>query len=518
MRHIVPTVIFILGFVLFPMGTRAQYAMDYSFAMKGNAGDGVFAPHYLSANSHGLVTHANSGYLRASLTRGIEHDKRFSYEFGADLVGLLSSTSPVVTYKDGVAQSYHPGVSKFLVQQLYGGVKYRKVFLWAGVRELTDDVVNFELSSGGMVWSGNARPIPQVSAGFIDFVDFPGTKRWLQIKGEISYGKFIDNDYLRDHYNYYNSYITTGAFYHHKSIYFRSHPEKPFVVTIGAEQATQFGGTQRYYNKGVETETNTAPTEILDFLRVLIPLPGGSSSGKGDRMYVYGNSVGAFNFSAQYTFKNLSSVRGYFEWLFEDGSGMGKQNGWDGLWGLEYNSGGNHIVSGVVLEFLEMKDQSGAVIWDPEYMNIENMTPQGIGMDDYYNNYFYNGWAHFGLSNGTPMANAPLYNTDGYLRFKHNRIRTVHVGITGYMAREWKYRLLASYRTSWGTYFRPTPSPLNNMSGLIECNYAPLKLRGWNFTLSLAGDTGALNGDRWGVSIGVRKNGIWRVGKNKDKK
>ena len=69
--------------------------MDYAVSMAGNVGNGTFAPYYFSANKHGLVTHSKSGYLRAAFSRDIEMDKRISYEFGADCVGLLSSTSPV---------------------------------------------------------------------------------------------------------------------------------------------------------------------------------------------------------------------------------------------------------------------------------------------------------------------------------------------------------------------------------------------------------------------------------------
>ena len=183
----------------------AQYSMDYAVSMAGNAGSGTFAPYFLSANKHGLVTHSKSGYLRAALSRDIDMSKRFSYEFGADLVGLLSSTSPVACYdaNQGLLER-RPRVSSFRIQQLYVGIKYRKIFISAGNRELTDPVVNFELSSGGLVWSGNARPIPQVRAGFIDFVDIPYTKGWVQIKGDIAYGIFTDNDYARQHYNYYN--------------------------------------------------------------------------------------------------------------------------------------------------------------------------------------------------------------------------------------------------------------------------------------------------------------------------
>ena len=351
-------------------GVFAQHSTDYySLSMAGNAGNGIFAPYYLSANKHGLVTHSKSGYLRASVFKGLEMNKRFSYEFGIDLVGLMSSTSPVSYYSDGNLKTYNPGVSSFLIQQAYIGMKYRMIFISAGCRELTDEVVNFELSSGGLVWSGNARPIPQVRAGFIDFVDIPFTKGWVQIKGELAYGKFMDNDFLRDHYNYYNQYITTDALYHHKSISFRSNPDKPFVVTIGAELAAQFGGTKRYYKEGVliDSLTMKSPTRLKDFFKILFPSSGDGQSNKGDQAYYYGNHVGQWNLSAEYRFKNNSSVRGYFEWYYDDASGMGKFNGWDGLWGLEYKSGKKNWLSNVVLEYLDMTNQSGTLNWCPSY-------------------------------------------------------------------------------------------------------------------------------------------------------
>lgn len=491
----------------------AQYLMDYAVSMAGNVGNGTFAPYYFSANKHGLVTHSKSGYLRAAFSRDIEMDKRISYEFGADCVGLLSSTSPVSYYADGMVQTHNPKVSSFMMQQLYAGLKYRSLFLWAGARELTDEVVNFELSSGGLVWSGNARPIPQVCAGFIDFVDIPFTKGWVQIKGEFSYGKFMDSDFMREHYNYYNRYITTGALYHHKDISFRTNPDKPFVVTIGAELAAQFGGTQRFYQKGVliDSLTMKSPTRLKDFLQILVPTSGDDQTNKGDQAYYYGNHVGHWNLSAEYTFKNKSSIRGYFEWYYDDASGMGKLNGWDGLWGIEYKSGRKNWLSNVVLEYIDFTNQGGPLNWCPTDYDNPILETEATGFDNYYNNYFYNAWAHYGLSNGTPMAKSPLYNTDGYLSYKHNRFRGVHMGASGYITPEWRYKVLASYRTSWGNLFLPLADTEHDLSGLIECLYTPEKLPGWSFSVSLAGDLGELYGNQWGVAIGIKKSGILAI-------
>ena len=493
----------------------AQYSMDYAVSMAGNVGNGTFAPYYLSANKHGLVTHSKSGYLRAALSRDLDRSKRFSYEFGVDLIGRLSSTSPVAYYTDGQMTERRPGVSAFLIQQLYAGIKYRMIFISAGSRELTDPVVNFELSSGGLIWSGNARPIPQVRAGFIDFVDIPLTKGWVQIKGDLAYGKFMDNNYLKTHYNYYNHFITTGALYHHKSISFRSNPHKPFVVTIGAELAAQFGGTKRIYQNGVLRDdlTSKSPTRFRDFLQVLVPTSGDGSTNVGDQAYYYGNHVGQWNLSAEYTFKDKSSIRGYFEWYYDVASGMGKLNGWDGLWGLEYRSGRQNWLSNVVVEYIDFTNQGGPLNWCPTDFENPILTTDATGFDNYYNNYFYNGWTHFGLSNGTAMAKSTLYNTDGYLRYKHNRMRGIHVGALGYISPEWRYKVLASYRTSWGSLELPLADTEHDLSGLLECHYTPAKLAGWTFSLSLAGDLGKLYGDQWGVAIGIKKSGILTIGK-----
>ncbi len=72
------------------------------------------------------------------------------------------------------------------------------------------------------------------------------------------------------------------------------------------------------------------------------------------------------------------------------------------------------------------------------------------------------------------------------MRYKHSRIRGVHLGVAGYIAPEWKYKILASYRTSWGTAFFPLADTQHDMSGLIECVYSPIKLSGWSFSASLA--------------------------------
>ncbi len=52
------------------------------------------------------------------------------------------------------------------IQQLYGEIKYRGVFVEAGMKEHDSPILPQSLTSGDLVESGNARPIPQIRAGF----------------------------------------------------------------------------------------------------------------------------------------------------------------------------------------------------------------------------------------------------------------------------------------------------------------------------------------------------------------
>ena len=65
----------------------------------------------------------------------------------------------------------------------------------------------------------------------------------------------------------------------------------------------------------------------------------------------------------------------------------------DGLWGIEYRSKSPHaVVSGIVVEFLETKDQSGPFLWD----KTPQIPIQVSAGDWYYGHVVYNGWVHRG--------------------------------------------------------------------------------------------------------------------------
>lgn len=203
-------------------------------------------------------------------------------------------------------------------------------FLSVGLKEEEWSLLNSELSSGDYLVSGNARPIPQARIGFLGFQNIPFTRGWLQIYGVIAYGKFTDGKWLENHFNR-NSRITTGALYHYKCLYLRTKPAKPFSFAIGLQAAMQYKGTEQYYSKGVLTKTIEQPFCVKDIWKMLIP-----SLGYSREEYYEGNSLGCWDIVLRYRFRNGDEIQGVYESPWEDGSGIAKLNGFDGIWGLEY--------------------------------------------------------------------------------------------------------------------------------------------------------------------------------------
>lgn len=500
------TILFILLCIHWVYG---QDGVKYSAELATHASPGDFAPYYMTANRYGTVANGCGVYLRAGAFIEMDSTKRFSYAAGLELMGNYETASPVQKWENGAFTTQYVRPQIFRIQQLYADIKYRAVFLSVGMREKAHEnvITDFELSSGNLVLSGNTRPIPQVQAGFHRFVDIPFTKGWVQIKGDIAYGKFLGDDYLRSHYGYSTSFITTDVYYHYKSLYLRTNPNKPFVFTIGIEDGVQFGGLKQNYKDGVLTSSTQSPLNFKSFLQAFLPSQGGEGASEGDQLFVYGNHIGAIDMAVEYRFANDSKLRAYTQWIYEDGSGMGKQNGFDGLWGISYHTNRRTILSDILVEYIGLDNQSGAIPWQPTDTPGTQVTTETSGGDDYYNNYFFNGWQQGGFGIGTPMSPSIMYNTEGFMRFLNTRVRGGHIALRGYMNNDWHYRIMASYREAWGTPFFPASEDRYQGSMLIECTYEPQKLNGWQFCGAVAVDAGNLIGDNVGISLSVRKSG-----------
>ena len=490
-------------------GAQVQVSHDsYDLGIVANAGNSELAPYYISSNQGGIITQQYSALAYASVSHAWERSARLSWGASATLIGGYTSSAGYERYGGNgqfEVQRQHP--ARIWLQEAYVMGKYRSIFAVAGQAYKASPIVDGSLGSGDLVWSNNSRPPVGLRAGFIDFQNIPFTKGWLQIQGEFGYFRELDDKWLENHYNYYNHFITTGTWLHYKSLHFRTNPDQPLVFTIGAQSACQFGGTAKYYENGQVTRTVKMDTDAKAFFRTFIAGSGGNSAGDS---FVEGNHLGTWDIALKYQLGGHQHLRAYTQWLWEDGSGIGKMNGFDGLWGVEFRQNGSHLVSGAAIEYIDFTNQSGPIHWTTNDRPGTPITSHSSGADDYYNNYIYNGYQSRGMSIGSPFVKSPLYNLDGYMRYRDNVLRGFHAAIEGWFTCRCYYRLQGSYRKAWGTPIIPRVGSVDDFSMALDINYyLKQAFTGWAVKATAAIDRGSLYGNNWGALLSISYRGAF---------
>lgn len=432
-------------------------------------------PLWQVSNLQGLASLDNSTYIRGGV---FYHDQwgKWTVSGGLDLVA---------------AAGFNSGI-----QQAYTDFRYKWLGIFAGSKEMTAPLINSRLSSGELTWSGNSKPIPQIMIGIPEYLYLLPR---LAIKGEISYGWFTDSNWMEAHTNLAaGGWYTKNIKYHHKEGFVRiGVPGGKWQLDFGMTLDTQFGG-QMVTASGVTDLGNS----LKDYFRIFIPGSAGEDKPVNDALFYQGNFVGTEQIRGTYRGKEVA-VSLYLDNYFEDFSAMGKQNGWDGLWGLELKFKRFRPINNIVLEYLQTTNQSGPLhgLHEPE----EGPVHKTGGSDNYYNNGLYPGWAHWGMANGNPLLRSPIYNENGTLSFKYNRVKAVHLGWSGEISDEWEYMAKLTMNRTWGTHGAPTLDILENFSAYAAFQYRPAKLKTWAFHASLGLDTGDIYGDNFGFQLKVRK-------------
>lgn len=432
-------------------------------------------PLWQMSNLQGLASLDNSTYIRGGV---FYHDQwgKWTVSGGLDLVA---------------AAGFNSGI-----QQAYADFRYKWLGIFAGSKEMTAPLINSRLSSGELTWSGNSKPIPQIMIGIPEYLYLLPR---LAIKGEISYGWFTDSNWMEAHTNLAaGGWYTKNIKYHHKEGFVRiGVPGGKWQLDFGMTLDTQFGG-QMVTASGVTDLGNS----LKDYFRIFIPGSAGEDKPVNDALFYQGNFVGTEQIRGTYRGKEVA-VSLYLDNYFEDFSAMGKQNGWDGLWGLELKFKRFRPINNIVLEYLQTTNQSGPLhgLHEPE----EGPVHKTGGSDNYYNNGLYPGWAHWGMANGNPLLRSPIYNENGTLSFKYNRVKAVHLGWSGEISDEWEYMAKLTMNRTWGTHGAPTLDILENFSAYAAFQYRPAKLKTWAFHASLGLDTGDIYGDNFGFQLKVRK-------------
>lgn len=379
--------------------------------------------------------------------------------------------------------------SSLILQQAFVEANYKWLGIYAGSKETDSPLLNQQLSSGGLTWSGNARPIPQVAVGLFDYVKLL-SQVWF--KAEISYGKLTDNAYQKKQVGE-GYWYTKDIKYHHKSVFFRlGNPLNRWNFDFGLSMDCFFGG----YNIGGGPYEGNLGNSLKDYWAAFFPRQDNSDE---LQPYYKGNFMGSEHLKVNYQHTDFK-LSAYLENYYDDFSGVFKMNGLDGLWGVELQFKKQSPIDAFVLEYYQTTHQSG-----PLHGLDHSVVKKTHGADDYYNNHWYPGWAHWGMTMANPLVASPIYNKDGDMAFKYNRVKAIHLGWAGSFTKELSYRAKLSYNQTWGTPFRPTVSILENYSSFFECKYIPCKYPLWDFRASLAFDIGNIYGDNLGVQIKIRR-------------
>lgn len=486
---------------------KAEYTINAGATLNMGAGSSDFAPFYLRANKHGKLTQSKNVQIDLWAQDTLDMEKRFDFSWGIEALAGYANKTDYMRYDPTIAEWYgNPqGPAAIWLQQLYGEIKWRCLFLSIGLKDRNSAFVDQELSSGDLIWSGNSRGIPEIRIGFVDFQDIPLTKKWLQFDVALSYGKFIDTNWINNHFSYWSGKKNPGGFWTYKRASLRTNPEKPFSFQAGIQMTGLFGGITYYYYQGTETKRFDNYSGFMDFVKILLPFWSDEKEG-----YRIGDTKGSWDFAARYRFKGGESLRAYVQWPWEDSSGIAKKNGFDGLWGLEFKFNKNWWITGIVAEYLDLTHMSGPIGFDSNYHNTaENggtLPGKASGRDGYYNNSYYRAYTNYGLNMGTPMVagelfytGAPLFyinnDTKGYIpdsgTIPYFRVRGFHIALEGEIGRNCSYIVRYNHRKAWGdTGTYTLIHPVESDSFMAAATYSFNKLPGLSLSAAIGVDKG----------------------------
>ena len=150
--------------------------LEYNLTSETAVGSGDYTAYYLTANRHGILsTDANTAYLRAAM--------KYNYRRGRWSVDACFD-----------AQVQTNAYNKYFIQQAYADLTWSWITLGVGSREFSPVLRDIRLSSGSTIWSGNSRPIPSLYIVTPEFGTIQGTRKWLQVYFEGSFGKLFDDE------------------------------------------------------------------------------------------------------------------------------------------------------------------------------------------------------------------------------------------------------------------------------------------------------------------------------------
>jgi len=189
---------------------------EYNIEAGSILSSGRQTPFWLISNQYGIVSPEKfNGLLGISFRSTESENKRLDYDYELEITDRQTDRN------------------KLYLNQAWLGFKIYFVKLEGGLKEETFGNQDSSLSSGGLLWSGNARPMPKISLKIPDFTPVPYTSGFFEFKGGISHGWFGDNQFVKN------------AWLHHKYLYIQLGGGLPVHIHYGLHHFAQWGGESK---------------------------------------------------------------------------------------------------------------------------------------------------------------------------------------------------------------------------------------------------------------------------------
>lgn len=424
--------------------------LEFTSYISGSTDGAGTLPFWLYANRHSIVDSSSTNWINElHFEQLLTESDNISLTATGKLAGRLSEDATL------------------FIPELYlraDGYGFR---LQAGRFPQLMGLGNPELSSGSIMMSRNATPIPGISISTSDFLVVPYTDGDVQVKGSFSHGWMGDDRFVE------------GSFLHHKSAYLRIYIGN-FSATGGLIHNVVWGGTH--------PELGRLPQSFGDYLRAVA---GKSAEERGDTPInetkgVIGNSVAAYDFGLQYEHKQFTLL--FSRMYYLEASISPKpiiDTPLDGSWGL-------HLSLNNEERFLNALSY--------EYINTTQANSSGrvLRQDNYYNNGIYlSGWTYKDRVLGNPLF---LFDAENNL-VVNNVFLAHHLGVEGRVSSRLSYTAFATFSRNYGNVYTPGEN-LDQLSGYLNLAYTLPQRDSFTLFASIAADIGELYSEKAGFQLG----------------
>ncbi len=457
--------------------TSAQDSICYKVETSAVISSGQTAPFWLHSNRYGKYSMSPfSSTTLAEVGKDFRNNGRW-YDYG---------------FKASALFRFDPHGANFYLHEYYAKFRGFNFFdIVIGAREEHLGCQDSILSSGGFLFSNNARPMPKITIGIEQYTGIPFTKDYVQIKGALVHGWMNDPRY------------TLNTWLHHKYLYVKLGGRLPVNFHYGLNHVAQWGGISPRYGK--------MAYGFDDYLRIFMGKSGTDSNNSNEYNNSQGNHIVSQSMQLDLKISGYT-VSAYWQNLHEDPplKYMYKtMNIADGLWGISIKSDRLPYISGILYEYLNTTDQSGP------YHDKDGIIYGGF--DSYFSNSIYrSGWTYFSRIIGTPFITPPIKTDAGDYYAYNNRVQVHHAGAHGNI-HGFNYKALVSFSKSYGTYTSPFKHPMKCTSILLEIEKTVPQWFGLEFACSLAADFGEMpavntnvlqtGGNSFGICLSIRKTG-----------